>query len=1238
MSIEKATGQGSSITELSQALTYFTDRHSLVWLFAQCLNADNPREDILFLYGDGGNGKTLLLDFLRTKCTKHFHARVWKDLQALGEAGSLSEVADKIVQARVPQDCLPIPTAHLDFGLRLSGGNFLDPFYGLLKLRRDLAQPITQGYPLRFPLYDFACLWYLHKTGELTQEKVKKLFPADEVSFLLGIVDLLNPIPAASLISTAMTFGNGRLSEWFTFYKAKRGLTERQILDIEDIQTWDPERKLIYELPRLFAEDLNAGMTKEDAPKRVVLLFDNHEAFWGVQERTLAGDLYFAKDEWLRHLLVKLNLESGIVAVVAGREVPPWENATDNHFPIPKEYINQQLVEHFTPADAESYLQRIRKNPQEDKAFRHNLDDRALRQSLIAVASDQQGLVHPFYLGLCVDVVRAANRRGESLTAQDFAEAKQVTDKTRELMNRLLKYIDEDTRDAVHALSACRAFDEALYFKLGEALNFHATSASFRVLTRYSFVWQTGQQGMYRMHDLIRRSDDEKLTRLRAQTNEDQTSKSWIEQRIHTHGVLEHYYRERGEIPELIYHANRQDWERGVTEWIDFFDMALKFSGYTLCRSLLAIRNELIIPDNYRTGCVLKLEGDFLKGVARHEEARKKYLESITVLDKVILLDPNYVYAHNNKGIALTSLGTLQSDLSQHNDAIKSYKCAIKSYSEALQIAPDYASTNNNKGLALSRLGNLQSHLSHHEEAIESYQSAIKYFSEALRISPEYIDAQNNIGSALTDLGNLQSKLSQYKEAFRSFQDAIEACSAALQIAPIYVSVYNHKGIALTGLGNLQSKLFQNKEAIKSYQGAIDSYSEALLLAPDSEYIYNNMAVALTDLGDLQSNSSQYPEAIESYQGAIESCSAALQIAPDYIDAHNNKGSALSCLGALQSRLSQHKEAIKNHQNAIKSFSAALQIAPDHVFAHYNKGNALSRLGDLQLRLFQNQDAIKSCESAIESYSAVIQIAPDYGSAYYNKGNTLSRLGDLQSNSLQDKEAITSYQDAIKSYLAALRIDPNYSGVHNNKGIALSRLGELQSKLFRNQDAIKSFQDAVESYSAALEIDPDRVSAHNDRGVTLSSLGDLQSNLSQYPEAIKSYQGAIESFSEVLRLDPNYIGIHNNKGIGLSRLGNLQLKLSRHQDAIKSFQGAIESYSAALKIDPDANITHTNKGKVLFLLGSILLNLSQTEEARRNWQEALVEFDYSLRLIPHNPPIQEISEYLRQTLREWIIE
>ena len=65
MAIINKIGQSDSITEGGQALELFTNRHQEILHFARYLNEDPSRESILFFHGDGGNGKSLLLRYLR---------------------------------------------------------------------------------------------------------------------------------------------------------------------------------------------------------------------------------------------------------------------------------------------------------------------------------------------------------------------------------------------------------------------------------------------------------------------------------------------------------------------------------------------------------------------------------------------------------------------------------------------------------------------------------------------------------------------------------------------------------------------------------------------------------------------------------------------------------------------------------------------------------------------------------------------------------------------------------------------------------------------------------------------------------------------------------------------------------------------------------------------------------------------------------------------------------------------
>jgi hypothetical protein len=80
---------------------------------------------------------------------------------------------------------------------------------------------------------------------------------------------------------------------------------------------------------------------------------------------------------------------------------------------------------------------------------------------------------------------------------------------------------------------------------------------------------------------------------------------------------------------------------------------------------------------------------------------------------------PDYVYAHSNKGIALTCLADLQAMLSQHYEASECYAQAIGAFDEALHIAPDHVQIYNRANV-LKSLGELQARLSQRDEASPS--------------------------------------------------------------------------------------------------------------------------------------------------------------------------------------------------------------------------------------------------------------------------------------------------------------------------------------------------------------------------------------------------------------------------------------------------------------------------------------------------------------------------------------
>jgi hypothetical protein len=546
--------------------------------FAEYLNDDelDPHK-ILFFYGDGGNGKSLLLKFLLENCCKRFPLETWTELKTKTHP-EIVEFIKTITDWE--SDFQFVPATLLDFESPARSSRPEQPqdnFDGLLILHNQLiTNAVRLGYKLSFPLYQFACILYLQKKGKLTNESVNRLFPSPELFASKLAVFLIKELPnalaahilpgfLASLTSSSWNIITQDLGGDLSLYLQGRGLQKK---DFQRITELDPDTELIVALPNFFAEDLKVAMQREGAPEKLVLFFDTHEAFWG-EGRNQGSARFFKQDEWLRCLLSQLLELPQIVIVMAGREIPQWHRAS--YCSITADKLECRQVFNFQVTDALDYLQRV------------GIEDTQVQQSLIAYSSFDGDSVHPLLLGLCADLVRMAPEKKEAFTAADFQSVSETGEgfnrKLGILVERLLKYTDRVLEDAVYVLSACRAFNEDLYFHLGESLKCNPSHAAFDSLLSFSFVWQAEQQGegWYRLHPFIRRFNHEQK-RERTQA---------------AHQVLERYYRERGNLAEALYHAYWHGPLRAKEEWIEVFGKANQQEDNELCQALAEIKKEI---------------------------------------------------------------------------------------------------------------------------------------------------------------------------------------------------------------------------------------------------------------------------------------------------------------------------------------------------------------------------------------------------------------------------------------------------------------------------------------------------------------------------------------------------------------------------------------------------------------------------------------------------------------------
>ena len=442
------------------ALDLFTDRHEAIRLFASYLNDDPPRDRILFFHGDGGNGKSLLMRVLHEQYGKRLGTTDdWKYLQELDDDDFADGFRNRDHNERVP-------SVLIDFGLAPRDVDRpQDKYYAPLMIRRELA-----AFGLKFPLFDFAHVWYLHRKRRLSKDRLKELFPDEEIGFLTTIADAISGHPIGAIAQAVFNLFGKHLGDRYLKYKQSRGLDEG---DVEAIRRMDPDKELIDQLPALLALDINAAMTQPDAPPRLALLFDTHEAFWG-EERNLPADIHSERDEWLRRLLATLDLTRGIVAVVAGREPPRWDEPSRVVIPG----VEARSPAHRPPlrrprggipgAGPVRHRARPRPRPGAGRSGPAASDDRARPRR---ARPGPPLLPRPLH--------RHGPRRlpeGRGPHAGDAGRRRGGEGQERADRPAPVRYVEPEVAEAVRSLAAARAFDETIYHELGAALKF-ATSA-----------------------------------------------------------------------------------------------------------------------------------------------------------------------------------------------------------------------------------------------------------------------------------------------------------------------------------------------------------------------------------------------------------------------------------------------------------------------------------------------------------------------------------------------------------------------------------------------------------------------------------------------------------------------------------------------------------------------------------------------------------------------------------------
>jgi len=302
--------------------------------------------------------------------------------------------------------------------------------------------------------------------------------------------------------------------------------------------------------------------------------------------------------------------------------------------------------------------------------------------------------------------------------------------------------------------------------------------------------------------------------------------------------------------------------------------------------------------------------------------------ESMVILDRAILSDPNFAEALMHRGLiklaledkleALLDLEAayqLKPHLSQIGDLILSILYELKDAGRAIPLLNKKIKLNPNDENLHVNLALCYHELGYFDDAISAYYNAIK-------IRPDFAEAYNNLGVTLREKNCIENAVEAYKNAIAIRADFAEA--------------HNNLGVCLREQGNLI-------EAMRAHQNAIS-------VKVDFPEAYNNLSAIFEELGEIESS--------------ITALTDAFSVQPDFPETLvnlSNLNSQLLGLGFVNEELSKNIWKCVNRQIGIpkleifQAITALLQADQKAVLRHLKN---YSDCAPTKLSKLKNKDQI----------------------------------------------------------------------------------------------------------------------------------------------------------------------------------------------------------------------------------------------------------------------------------------
>jgi tetratricopeptide (TPR) repeat protein len=393
---------------------------------------------------------------------------------------------------------------------------------------------------------------------------------------------------------------------------------------------------------------------------------------------------------------------------------------------------------------------------------------------------------------------------------------------------------------------------------------------------------------------------------------------------------------------------------------------------------------------------------------------------------------------HNNLGVALGALGSLESESSHLLEAVAIFREALNAVRLREYLPLSWACLQRNLGNGLLLVGERESGGETLRQAAQAYQAALSEWTRE-RSPLDWATLQNSLGYALQVAGSRESRKDLLLAAITCHRSALE--ELARERVPMYwAHAQNNLGGALKGLGEQQAGIGLLEEAANAYRLALAErpFEREPLAWAEAK---NNLAGVLIQIADVSGDPAGLGEAVIALRESLKVRTR--EASPmGFASSKNNLGRGLFRLGEYENQPAHLSEAIDSFRDALQIWTRESTPARWSI-AQHNLADALASLGKKEKSLARLDEAKAAYGQAlIERHREREPLL--WAATQAGLGMVHYVRGELEPNTESLESAVRHFRLALEEFRPDVA-PSDRCGVQLNLGNVLRLLGQRKN-------------------------------------------------------------------------------------------------------------------------------------------------------------------------------------------------